>query len=114
MSTPILTDGAGILDITLVKGIKFSRTLTRKISGVPVDFTGYTFLGKIFQNDGVTVLATFTINGIDIVHGKIQLYLSSANTLAIPEGAWDYFIEATEPDTDSFLLLKGKAITRSR
>lgn len=113
MTIPTLPDGYTEANITIIKGLLFSKAFTWKAAGTPVDLTGYTFSGKIKSSPAGTTLATFVCTIISAVGGKFKFELSEVTTATLDVGVYFYSVEAEMPDTESIPVFKGQAIVRA-
>lgn len=108
---PIIDDVPARVNFKIRRGVTFSRTLTRtNQDGTPIDITGQTFVGKIIDTDGVSVLETFTIAIIDGPNGIMRISLTSIQTAALALGTFPYYVTYTTVGGDIFMLLLGDTL----
>jgi hypothetical protein len=94
-------------DITIHQGATFELPVQYKdASGVPVDLSGYTASGTIWNRTGTTKLANFEIPWTAQASGMFNLRVSADVTSGITEQG-QYDILFTEPSGDRFYLLEG-------
>lgn len=99
----------GKYDITIYQGATFDLPLQYKDStGAPVNMSGYTVSGTLWNKIGTEKLATFDSPWTAQVSGMFRLRLEAAVTSGITEqGQYDVLV--TKPDGDEFYLLEGNA-----
>ena len=99
----------GRYDITLHQGATFELPVQYKDStGTPVNMSGYTTSGTLWNRTGTARLASFDMPWTAQASGMFKLRLSAAVTSGITEqGQYDVLI--TEPSGDKFYLLEGTA-----
>jgi len=73
------------LDLNLVQGDAFARTIEYKVNGSVVNITGYTFASQIRNEDG-TLAATFTCVVVNGASGLFSIGLTGAQTAALEMG----------------------------
>lgn len=98
-------------DITIHQGATFKLALQYKTSsGTPVNMSGYTVAGQLWNRLGTTKYADFVHEWTSQVSGAFLLKLSASTTSGITEqGQYDVMI--TEPSGDKYYLLQGTAFT---
>ena len=74
----------GNLQVTIVKDDGFSMLMTAN-----VDLSSYTFDGGVY-NSAWTEIVPFTITNVDLVHGKVNISLTPAQTQYIGVGTWNW------------------------
>jgi len=92
---------AGILNLLVLQGSTFSRTLTWQIDGEPVDLRGYTARMQIrtlpVNTKPAKLLDNLTSqNGglvIDSQNGSVTINISAINTAKLPAGSHVYDLE---------------------
>lgn len=96
-------------DITIHQGATFELLLQYKDSaGVPVNMSGYTASGTLWNKTGTTKLAIFDTPWTVQASGSLKLRLPYTTTSGITEnGQYDLLI--TQPNGDKFYLLEGTA-----
>lgn len=94
-------------DITLHQGATFELPVQYKDStGTPVNMSGYTISGTVWNRTGTTKLANFDLPWTVQASGMFKLRLSATVTSGITEQG-QYDILVTEPSTNKFYLLEG-------
>lgn len=94
-------------DITLHQGATFELPVQYKDStGTPVNMSGYTISGTVWNRTGTTKLANFDLPWTVQASGMFKLRLSAAVTSGITEQG-QYDILVTEPSANKFYLLEG-------
>ena len=100
----------GHYDITINQGATYELSLQYKnSSGVPINMSGYTVQGQLWNRLGTTKLSNFTHSWIVQESGSFKIKLSSAVTSGITENG-QYDVMITEPGGDKYYLLEGNAI----
>jgi hypothetical protein len=96
-------------DITLHQGATFELLVQYKdAAGVPVNMSGYTTSGTLWNRTATTKLATFDSPYTVQASGAFKLRLSYTTTSGITEqGQYDLLV--TQPNGDRFYLLEGTA-----
>lgn len=98
-------------DITLYQGASFELVAQLKGNGVPVNMSGYTVTGKIYDRLGLEELVEFDQSWTDIESGSFVLSVSSGITATLSgDGQYDVLIR--EPANRSFYVLRGAAFIR--
>jgi hypothetical protein len=105
----------GSLDFLMPKGSTFSRTLTWKISGSPVNLTSYTarMQARTSHISGTVVLDLTTANGkitLGGTAGTITLSLTAAETAAITQSSLAYDLELVSVGGEVTRLVEGQII----
>jgi tRNA threonylcarbamoyladenosine modification (KEOPS) complex Pcc1 subunit len=105
----------GSLDFLMPKGSTFSRTLTWKISGSPVNLTDYTarMMARTSHISGTVVLDMTTSNGkitLGGTAGTITLSLSAADTAAITASSLSYDLELVSVGGVVTRLVEGQIV----
>jgi len=96
-------------DITLHQGATFELPVQYKdATGTPVNMSGYTVSGTIWNRTGTEKLADFELPWTIQASGMFKLRLDAAVTSGITEQG-QYDILVTEPNDDKFYLLEGTA-----
>lgn len=94
-----LPDPVGVYDIVLTQGDTWSIEFDiYNTSGTPFNLTGYNLLAQIRTYPGSPlIVATPTITSVNLVNGKIQLSLTSAQTQDFPlKSFWDLQISSVD------------------
>jgi hypothetical protein len=102
----------GRYNYRLTQGDTFQNTPVWKINSVPVNITGYTARMQIRRSISSTdkLIELSTENGritVDGVNGMFTLYISPADTAALPSGTWVYDFETFAPNGTTTTLLEG-------
>jgi len=105
----------GSLDFLMPKGSTFTRTLTFKTNGTPVDLTNYTarMQARTSHVSGTTVLDMTTANGKIILGGTagtVILSLSASETAAITQTSLAYDLELVSAGNTVTRLVEGQII----
>lgn len=105
----------GSLDFLMPKGSTFSRTLTWKISGSPVNLTDYSarMQARTSHISGTAVLTLTTENGkitLGGAAGTITLSLSAADTAAITQQSLAYDLELVSVGGEVTRLVEGQIV----
>lgn len=99
----------GRYDITLHQGATFEQTVQYKDSNnVPVNMSGYTMSGTLWDRTATDKLATFSLPWVTQASGVFKMRLEAATTSGITEQG-QYDILVTQPNGDKFYLLEGTA-----
>jgi hypothetical protein len=96
-------------DITIYQGATFDLPLQYKDStGAPVNMSGYTVSGTLWDRQGSQKLAIFDSPWTVQASGMFKLRLEKTVTSGITEqGQYDVLV--TKPDNTTFYLLEGNA-----
>lgn len=107
--------GVGKLDITLYQGATFRKTLIWKTGdpAAPKDLTDFTarMQARVKLTDVEPLIELTTENGgitLTPAEGKIDLYLSDAQTSALEARKAIYDLELVSPDGEVTRLVEGK------
>jgi hypothetical protein len=105
----------GSLDFLIPKGSTFSRTLTWKVSGSPVNLTDYTarMQARTSAASSTTVLDMTTGNGkitLGGTAGTITLSLSASETAAITQSTLAYDLELVSVGGVVTRLVEGQIV----
>lgn len=105
----------GSLDFLMPKGSTFSRTLTWKVSGSPVNLTGYTarMMARTSHISETIVLDMTTSNGkisLGGTAGTITLNLSATETAAITATSLSYDLELVSAGGVVTRLVEGQIV----
>lgn len=105
----------GSLDFLMPKGSTFSRTLTWKISGNPVNLTDYTarMQARTSHISGTVVLDMTTANGkitLGGTAGTITLSLTASETAAITAQSLSYDLELVSVGGVVTRLVEGQIV----
>lgn len=96
-------------DITIHQGATFELNLQYKDSnGIPVDMSGYTVEGELWNRLGTTKIADFAQSWTAQSSGQFSLKLASTVTSGITEQG-QYDVLMTEPSGDKYYLIQGIA-----
>lgn len=96
-------------DITIHQGATFELLVQYKdATGTPVNMSGFTTSGTLWDRLGTTKLATFDSPYTAQASGAFKLRLSYTTTSGITEqGQYDVLV--TQPNGDKFYMLEGNA-----
>jgi hypothetical protein len=99
----------GSYDITIYQGATFELELEyADENNTPVNMSGYTVSGQLWNRLGTSRLATFTTQWTAQASGMFKLTLPASTTSGITEqGCYDVLI--TEPGGTKYYLLEGAA-----
>ena len=99
----------GRYDITIHQGATFVLPVQYKDStGTPVNMSGHTVSGTLWNNNGTSKLADFTTAWQAQASGLFDLKLSASGTsIVAQQGQYDVLV--TEPSGDKYYLLEGTA-----
>lgn len=105
----------GSLDFLMPKGSTFSRTLTWKVSGSPVNLTDYTarMQARTSHISGTVVLDMATSNGkitLGGTAGTITLSLTASETAAITAQSLSYDLELVSVGGVVTRLVEGQIV----
>jgi hypothetical protein len=105
----------GSLDFLIPKGSTFSRTLTWKVSGSPVNLTNYTarMQARTSAVSGTAVLDMTTANSkitLGGTAGTITLSLSATETAAITQTSLAYDLELVSAGGVVTRLVEGQIV----
>lgn len=96
-------------DITIHQGATFELSLQYKDStGTPVNMSGYTVSGQVWDRLGTTKYADFVHEWISQVSGSFRLKIPASGTSGLTQQA-QYDVLMTEPGGDKHYLLNGAA-----
>ena len=96
-------------DITIHQGATFELALQYKDStGTPVNMSGYTVAGQVWDRYGTAKLANFTNEWLVQTSGSFRMKIASSITSGITQQG-QYDILVTEPSGDKYYLLQGTA-----
>lgn len=104
---------AGPYELEIEQGVDrvIAITLKDKLTGLPLDLTGWTFQMQIREKyTSTSVLYSPTINITSAIDGEIEIVLTDTATAALPAKSLVYDLEGTRPDTTKIRILKGPAI----
>jgi hypothetical protein len=115
---------AGRYDIILEQGATFDLPLHyRDPAGVPIDLSGYSARMQVRESAESTVLVEFnsslTANGAillngaaedreDGANGNIRIFMSAANSAALPRFSGRYDLELADSSSYTIRLLEGQ------
>jgi len=96
-------------DITIHQGATFSLDVQYKDGdGVPVNMSGYTVEGQLWNRTASAKLADFVFAWTVQASGMFSMKIPSSVTSGITEqGTYDFLV--TEPGGDQFYMLEGTA-----
>jgi hypothetical protein len=99
----------GRYDITLQQGATFEMAVQYKDSdGTPVNMSGYTISGSLWNRLGTNKLATFSTPYVSQPSGMFVMRLEASVTSGITEqGQYDVLV--TTAEGDKYYLLEGSA-----
>lgn len=104
---------AGPYELEIEQGVDrvIAITLKDKLTGLPLNLTGWTFQMQIREKyTSTSVLYSPTINITGALTGEIQIVLTDTDTAALPAKALVYDLEGTRPDLTKIRILKGPCI----
>lgn len=94
-------------DITVHQGATFELPVQYKDStGTPVNMSGYTVSGTVWNRLGTAKIATFSLPWTAQVSGMFKMRLEASTTSGMTEQG-QYDILVTQPNGDKFYLLEG-------
>jgi hypothetical protein len=97
--------------INIYQGATFELVAQFKGNGVPVDMSGYTVTGKIYDRLGLEELVEFDQSWTDIENGSFVLSVPSGVTATLSsDGQYDVLVK--EPTNRSFYILRGTAFVK--
>lgn len=100
----------GRYDITIHQGATFELPVQYKDTvGQPVNMSGYTVSGTLWNRLGQEKVATFSTPYTVQSSGMFKLRLEASTTSGITESG-QYDVLVTQPDGDKFYLLEGTAV----
>ena len=99
-----------VYTITIHQGATFELDVEyRDASNVPINMSGYTVAGQLWNRLGTAKLANFTHQWTAQASGMFKLRLAANVTSGITEqGQYDIMI--TEPSGDKYYLMQGTAM----
>jgi len=101
-----------VVDITIVKGNSFNRTIEiEDDDGTPTDLSSFDAVGQLWDDESLEVLANFSIPSLGS-DGKIPLLLKVSDTsgLKATTAKWSLTLVAkTNPDFSSTTIIVGNA-----
>lgn len=96
-------------DITVHQGATFELALQYKDStGTPVNMSGYTVSGQVWDRLGTTKFADFTHEWIEQASGSFRMKLPASSTSGLTQQG-QYDILVTEAGGNKYYLLQGAA-----
>jgi hypothetical protein len=106
---------AGIHNIKVEQGATFSQNFTWKVSGNPVNLTGYLARLKVRDTtrrpSAVNEMISLSSPNAGIIlggaAGTIEVTISASSTAAVVAGKYVYDLELVAPNTTVTRLLKG-------
>jgi len=99
----------GKYDITIYQGATFDLPVQYKDStGTPVNMSGYTISGTLWDRLGSQKLATFSTPWTSQASGLFKLRLEASTTSGITQQG-QYDVRVTQPDGGIYYLLEGNA-----
>ena len=101
---------AGILPLTVEQGATFRKSMVWKISGSPVDLTGYSARLQARANRSYDPMISLVDgDGITLAGdtGRITIVISANDTSGLHAGKHKYDLELISPDGDVTRLVKG-------
>ena len=78
-----------------------------KTDGNPVNITGYTFAGSVFDKERKTNFANFSVEYVNRSIGKLKFKLTPTQTEGFTLNELEYDIKYKQPNNDEFYLLEG-------
>lgn len=101
----------GTLDLVCPQGATFSRTLTWKQDGSPVNITGYTAALQVRRKHSTPDVAVSLTSGSGITlggaAGTITFTITAATTAALGDGFYRYDLELTSGSGQVTRLIEG-------
>jgi hypothetical protein len=101
----------GLLNLTCPQGATFTKTLTWKVGGTPVDLTGWTARMQVRTRHAApeTLVDIDSSAGITLGGdtGTITVALPATATEALPAGEWRYDLELEAADGTVYRLVEG-------
>ena len=94
----------------LILGYDWDFSFTYEVSGVAVDFTGYSMSLKVMDSYDSAVLDTWSSGDGDITlgdDGSVAIVIASDDQSNLSVGKKKYIIELTDPDGDISLIMTG-------
>ena len=94
----------------LILGYDWDFSFTYEVSGVAVDFTGYSMSLKVMDSYDSAVLDTWSSGDGDITlgtDGSVSIVIKSSDQGNLSVGKKKYIIELTDPDGDISLIMTG-------
>jgi hypothetical protein len=105
--TAMLTPGK--YDITIYQGATFDLPIQyRDSNNAPVNMSGYTISGTIWNRIGTQKITDFAIPWVSQASGMFKLRLEASGTARIAEQG-QYDVRITQPNGDIYYLLEGNA-----
>lgn len=99
----------GRYDITIHQGATFVLPVQYKDStGTPVNMSGHTVSGTLWNNNGTGKLANFTTEWLTQASGYFELSLAASGT-SLVTGQAQYDVLVVEPSGEKYYLLEGTA-----
>jgi len=99
----------GRYDITLHQGATFELPVQYKDNtGLPINMSGYTLSGTLWNDTGTSKLANFTVPWVSQPSGMFKIRLEASVTSGVTEQG-QYDVLATTAAGDKFYLLEGTA-----
>ena len=86
--------------------------ITFKTDGVPVNITGYTFAGSVFNKERTQNFGNFSVTYVNRSQGKLLFKLTPAQTEGFSLNELEYDIKYKQPNNDEFYLLEGTIFVR--
>jgi len=107
-------------NIELFQGSFFRRTLVYKVSGIPLDLTGYTVRAQIRSTPQSTLIKAFTTTIPNPTNGNIVMELLATETAELNFVSAKYDVELIPPTGEEYAsrilqgdVLLSKEITKS-
>ncbi|MDD3092353.1 MAG: hypothetical protein PHG80_12065 [Methanoregulaceae archaeon] len=94
----------------LILGYDWDFSFTYEVSGVAVDFTGYSMSLKVMDSYDSAVLDTWSSGDGDITlgdDGSVAIVIASDDQSNLSIGTKKYIVELTDPDSDVSLIMTG-------
>lgn len=96
-------------DFTVVRRSDFTMRLTVKDSDSnPVNLTGYTVAGEVYNEDRSTKYADWTVAYTNRANGIVDVSLTDVQTTTFTPKILFYDFKYTQPDGIEFVYLRGK------
>ena len=96
------------LNLRVIKGDSFSRTLTITNNGTAIDLTGYTATAQA-RTKGKRVIADFIVSIPTPTSGEIELSLPTTATRSLTSGGiWDLqLVLDADPENNTHTIVRG-------
>lgn len=93
----------GVYDLKIYQGDAFRFAVTISDGAAPRNLTGHTAQAQIRKDVSAVVSIAFACT-IEAAEGRVEFYLTGAQTRALPRTAiWDFQLTDTDGDTQTYL-----------